>query len=178
MSHIPYLSDGETEAQGCDLVFPNYSRAESTSLPVSAPIALTAWILPTVLTHVTLHHTSKHYLLSPAPPPLNCKGPEAGPGHSHHQSPLVLRAQSLNNWLKERITPQAAPHSSISVCTEINPPNHQTVTLKHTGRSVPQGRENVYILMQSKQPPAKQVERGPEQWGRGWGGGRGWVGMG
>ena len=79
--HIPYLSDGETEAQGCDLAFPDYSRPEGTSLPVSASTALTAWIPPRVLTHITLHHISKHCPLSPAPPPLNRKGLEAEPGH-------------------------------------------------------------------------------------------------
>ena len=79
-------------------------------------------------------------------------------------------------------TPYQQPALLISICTEINLPDHQIVTLKHNGGSVPGGLENAYILEGSKQPPAEQVESCQEgdqsNARRGYRGGGGWWGRG
>lgn len=94
------------------------------------------------------------------PPQLNCKGLGTAPGHSLEfpspcSHPLVLCSKlgtgSINNQSRNADPPRQ-PALISSVCAEMNPPDHQIVTLKHPRRSVPGGLENIHTLWGSKQP--------------------------
>ena len=104
-------------------------------------------------------HTSEPSAGSALPPQLNCKGLGAAPGHSLEfpspcSHPLVLCSElgtgSINNRSRNADPPRQ-PALISSVCAEMNPPDHQSVTLKHP-RSVPGGLENIHTLWGSKQP--------------------------
>ena len=114
-----------------------------------------------------LTHTSEPSTGSALPPQLNCKGLGAVPGHSlefpHPCShPLVLCSElgtgSINNWSRNADLPRQ-PALNSSICTEMNPSDHQTVTLKHPKRSIPGELENIHTLWGSKQP-LEELPRG------------------
>ena len=127
---------------------PDHLRPRSTLAIFSAPFHGLD-VHPEFLTH-----TSEPSAGSALPPQLNCKGLGVVPGHSLEfprpcSHPLVpcseLGTGSINNWSRNADPPRQ-PALISSVCTKMNPPDDQIVTLKHPRRSVPGGLENIHSV--------------------------------